>query len=60
MSEQTIEITCEGCNETFTVIRDKDAPEDAISMRCNWCPNCEERAQDYYKEWYNYPETSTV
>lgn len=22
-------------------------------MGCNWCPCCEDRAEDYYEEWYN-------
>ena len=22
-------------------------------MGCNWCPKCEDTAEDYYEEWYN-------
>jgi len=25
-------------------------------MGCNWGPCCEDRAEDYYDEWYNYPD----
>ena len=47
-----IQIKCEGCKEVFNVDRDKDAPEDATSMECNWCPACADKADDYYCEWY--------
>lgn len=48
-----IKITCEGCSKTHEVNRDNEAPKDAVSMGCNWCPDCEDSAEDYYEEWYN-------
>ena len=50
---QKIKINCEGCGLTHEVNRDKEAPKDSISMSCNWCPACEDKAEDYYEEWYN-------
>ncbi|MGH2666097.1 hypothetical protein [Flavobacterium sp.] len=49
---QTIKMNCD-CGRTHDVIRDKSAPNNAISMGCNWCPDCEDTADDYYDEWYN-------
>lgn len=49
----TIKINCE-CGLSHEVSRDKEAPKNAISMGCNWCPSCEDTADDYYNEWYNY------
>ena len=52
---QKIKINCD-CGLTHEVTRDKEAPKTAISMGCNWCPDCEDTAQDYYEEWYNFNE----
>lgn len=50
---QKIKINCEGCGNQHEVNRDKESPKSAISMGCNWCPDCEDSAEDYYTEWYN-------
>lgn len=50
---RTIKINCEGCLKTHEVSRDKEAPSNATSMTCNWCPDCESSADNYYEEWYN-------
>ena len=52
---KTIKINCD-CGLTHEVRRDKISPESAISMGCNWCPDCEDIADDYYNEWYNFNE----
>ena len=51
--ESKINITCETCKKVYEVDRDHDAPKSAVSMGCNWCPKCEDLAEDYYNEWYN-------
>lgn len=48
-----INITCDTCHTIHSVDRDDQAPKNAVSMGCNWCPLCEEKAEDYYEEWYN-------
>ena len=48
----TIKMNCD-CGKVHELQRDSDAPKNAISMGCNWCPNCEDTADDYYNEWYN-------
>lgn len=48
----TIKMNCD-CGKVHDVPRDLDAPKNAISMGCNWCPSCEDTADDYYNEWYN-------
>lgn len=49
----TIKITCDTCHKTHEVTRTNEIPEHVVSMGCNWCPSCEDKAQDYYEEWYN-------
>lgn len=49
---QTIKMNCD-CGKVHEVHRDNEAPKNAISMGCNWCPDCEDTADDYYNEWYN-------
>lgn len=49
-----INITCETCGLVHDVRRTPEIPKNVFSMGCNWCPVCEDRAEDYYEEWYNY------
>ncbi len=44
-----IKISCDGCNTSYDVTRDREAPTTAISMGCNWCPECEGEADDILK-----------
>lgn len=48
---ETIEMNC-SCGKIHEVRKDDKVPENAISMGCNWCPDCEDKAEDYYMEWY--------
>lgn len=48
-----INITCDTCHKTHDVDRTNEIPDWVISLGCNWCPACEDRAEDYYQEWYN-------
>lgn len=41
------------CGKVHEVRKDNSAPKNAISMSCNWCPDCEDSSDDYYNEWYN-------
>lgn len=50
---ENIKINCD-CGKIHQVRKDKSAPKSAISMGCNWCPDCEDIAEDYYHEWYNF------
>ena len=38
---------------THEVGRTSEIPNHVISMGCNWCPSCEDDADEYYEEWYN-------
>lgn len=51
-----IKINCEGCGRVHNVYRTPEIPDNVISLGCNWCPVCEDTAEDHYKEWYNYNE----
>jgi hypothetical protein len=49
-----IDITCDACRQTFSVHRTNEIPPDVTKLFCNWCPGCEDKAQDYYDERYCY------
>jgi len=51
-----INITCQSCHTTHDVPRTSEIPDYVLSMGCNWCPRCEDTANDYYEEWYNEKE----
>lgn len=48
-----ININCDGCHAVTEVTRTNEIPDNVISLGCNWCPSCEDDANDYYDEWYN-------
>jgi len=48
-----IRITCQTCHETHEVTRTNEIPKHVISMGCNWCPCCVDKAEGNYEEWYN-------
>jgi hypothetical protein len=49
-------ITCDGCKKSHSVYRTNEIPTQVVSLSCNWCPECEDDADDYYEEKYNYNE----
>jgi len=48
-----INIKCQGCGKTHQVSRTKEIPNEATSMWCNWCPECDNIDEDYL-EGYNF------
>jgi hypothetical protein len=48
-----MELKCEGCQTIHELPRTPEIPSYVVSICCNWCPNCEDSAKDYYREWYN-------
>ena len=51
---KTIEVRCRGCKRVFNNFRLKDIPDNVDYIACNFCPECEDNANDYWKEWYVY------
>lgn len=51
---EKINITCDICHNTIEVHRTEEIPEDVTELFCNWCPDCEDYADDYYTERYEY------
>lgn len=49
-----IRITCDHCNGSFLTKRTKEIPPEVTQLFCNWCPLCEDEAEDYYDERYSY------
>jgi hypothetical protein len=51
---ENINITCDICKATLSVHRTDEIPPEVTELFCNWCPNCEDKADDYYTERYGY------
>jgi len=50
---ESIKMICETCNNVYSLRKTDEIPEHVFLMRCNWCGECEDKAQDYYDEWWN-------
>lgn len=50
---QQISLYCECCMKTWTLDKTPELPARVFNMRCSWCPSCEDRAEDYYQEWWD-------
>jgi len=50
---EKINITCDTCHVTHEVNRTSEIPSNVVSLYCNWCPDCEDKATEYYEERYN-------
>jgi NMD protein affecting ribosome stability and mRNA decay len=53
---KTITLICEASGCIHELQRTEEIPEHIKIMRCNWCINCESKAQDYYNEWWDEEE----
>jgi len=51
---EKIKITCDICKGSFDVDRTNEIPPEVTELFCNWCPMCEDDADDYYTERYGY------
>ncbi len=47
-----IEMRCRGCKKEYTVTRTLDIPENIDRLECNWCPDCEDQAQEDWTEYW--------
>jgi len=56
---ERIKLTCETCHTVHDLQKTNELPAHVFFMRCNWCPNCEDQANDYYEEWWNEDEDNT-
>lgn len=53
-----IPLICKTCGKAYMVYPpdlhpEGYWPEGLQKFYCNWCPDCEDRAQDYYNEWWD-------
>lgn len=49
-----LKLTCLTCKRVYPFNSDDSIPKDAVNGECNWCPQCEDSAEDYYEEkWFN-------
>jgi hypothetical protein len=55
-----IKLTCECCNTVHDLNKTPELPAHVFFMRCNFCPSCEDRATDYYEEWWDEEENNPV
>lgn len=47
-----MQIVCDCGNQQDAGTVGYEVPKDAVQMRCNFCPKCEDDAGDYYEEWF--------
>jgi hypothetical protein len=45
-----IKLICDYCGAIFRVENEHKHPHSIKEIRCNWCPNCEDHANDVYEE----------
>jgi hypothetical protein len=48
-----ITLHCETCHTAHELPKTPEIPEHIFVLHCNWCPKCEDQAQDYYEEWWD-------
>jgi hypothetical protein len=56
---QRINLTCQTCNKVYDLPKTEEIPAHVFQMKCNWCPVCEDQADDYYNEWWDENENDT-
>lgn len=45
-----IQIWCKHCKKKHEVERTSEIPDNAKRVECNFCPDCMDEMDDYYKE----------
>lgn len=53
MPQEKISLKCETCGETHILNKTPELPAHVFNLKCNWCIKCEDRAEDYYYEWWD-------
>lgn len=48
-----IKLTCQTCKHEYDIEKTPEIPANVFFMKCNWCPLCEDQAEDYYYEWWD-------
>lgn len=48
-----IPLICHHCGQIHTMNRTPEIPEDAQTIHCNFCMDCEDAMDDYYNEWFS-------
>ena len=51
-----IKIECQNCERVHKVYRTEEIPREVKSLKCNFCPSCQDEMTDNYKEEYVYGE----
>jgi len=55
-----IVLKCDQCEVEHKIKRTAEIPKEAISMRCNYCPNCSYIKKDQYEETFIYPKIKAI
>lgn len=50
---ERIQLTCQNCKTVHDLTKTEEIPKHVFFMKCNWCPNCEDEADEYYNEWWD-------
>ncbi len=56
MKASEFKLICEASGCVHIMNRTSEIPDHINILRCNWCINCEDKAQDYYNEWWDEEE----
>lgn len=56
---ERIQMTCQSCNKVYNLTKTEEIPKHVFFMKCNWCPVCEDTADDYYQEWWDEDDKDT-
>lgn len=51
---EKIRVNCLHCKEIHTVWRTEEIPPEVTQLAVNFCPVCEDDADDYMQEYYLY------
>jgi formate dehydrogenase maturation protein FdhE len=49
----SIPLICHHCGQVHNMNRTSEIPEEAQVIQCNFCMDCEDDMNEYYKEWYS-------
>lgn len=53
-----IQLTCQTCQHVYDLNKTPELPAHVFFMKCNWCPLCEDQADDYWQEWWDEDENA--
>jgi hypothetical protein len=50
--QKTIPSKCRTCGTEYELDKEPYMPRNTVRIETNWCPNCEDQVDDYFKEFH--------